>query len=114
MSSSPLTARRVLMTADPIGGVWTYAIELSRALVVRGVEIALATMGAPISRSQRAVVGSIPNAELFENTYKLDWMNQPWDDVDADGDRKRTVSIRPGAPGDDMPALLSKGAECAS
>jgi hypothetical protein len=82
------------MTADPIG-VWTYAIELSRALAARGVEIALATMGAPVSRSQRAEVGSIPNAELFENTYKLEWMNQPWDDVDA-------------------AALLSKGAECAS
>ena len=29
-------ARRILMTADAVGGVWTYATELSRALCERG------------------------------------------------------------------------------
>jgi hypothetical protein len=112
------------MTADPIGGVWTYAIELSRALAARGMEIALATMGAPVCRSRRAEVGSIPNAELFENTYKLEWMNRPWDDVDAAGDwlrgklskRALHVAVRftPSARRDCSPTLLSKGAQCGS
>jgi glycogen synthase len=40
---------RVLITTDTIGGVWTYAMELARALAPRRVEIALATMGAPLT-----------------------------------------------------------------
>ena len=45
--------RKILMTADAIGGVWTYALELVRALAPHGVEIALATMGGPVSPAQR-------------------------------------------------------------
>lgn len=86
MTSSPLFPKRVLMTADTIGGVWTYAMELCRALGEHGIEVALATMGSPLSRSQRAEVGSIPSAELFESSYKLEWMNEPWDDIDAAGE----------------------------
>ena len=37
--------RRILMTADTIGGVWSYALELAQGLVRHGVEVALATMG---------------------------------------------------------------------
>lgn len=78
--------QRVLMTADTVGGVWTYAMELIRALGKRGVTVGLATMGAPLSLSQRAEIGSLPNAEVFESSYKLEWMNEPWDDVHAAGD----------------------------
>src|SRR5436190_23853133 len=38
--------QRVLMTADTVGGVWTYALELARVLCEQEVEITLATMGA--------------------------------------------------------------------
>ena len=41
--------RRILMTADPIGGVWTYAMELARQFGRLEIDIALATMGAPLS-----------------------------------------------------------------
>ena len=44
-SSCPIT-RRILMTADTIGGVWTYALEFARALGPHGIEVTLATMGA--------------------------------------------------------------------
>ena len=36
---------RILMTADAVGGVWNYAMELIKGLSDRGIEIALATMG---------------------------------------------------------------------
>lgn len=39
------TPQRILMTADTVGGVWTYALELAQALDSRGIQIALATMG---------------------------------------------------------------------
>jgi glycosyltransferase involved in cell wall biosynthesis len=69
------------MTADTVGGVWTYAIDLARALAESGVEIALATMGARASEDQRQQAGEIPALELFESTYRLPWMEQPWADV---------------------------------
>ena len=40
-----MPVRRVLMTADTVGGVWTYALELARALAGFGVETTLAVMG---------------------------------------------------------------------
>src|SRR5688572_13448925 len=73
--------RRVLMTADCLGGVWTYALELSRSLTDHGIEIGLATMGAPLSDAQRRQVAGIRGARLFESAYRLEWMEHPW--VDA-------------------------------
>lgn len=74
---------RVLMTADTVGGVWTYACELIRALAVHDVEVTLATMGAPPSRAQQGVIARLPNAELVGSSYALEWMSEPWRDVDA-------------------------------
>ena len=36
--------QKIFMTADTIGGVWTYALELTRALQFFSVEVHLATM----------------------------------------------------------------------
>jgi glycosyltransferase involved in cell wall biosynthesis len=77
---------KVLLTTDTVGGVWTYALELSRALARHDVQIALATMGAPLSPSQRADASRLPNVTLFESAYKLEWMQDPWDDVRQAGD----------------------------
>src|SRR5436305_4387287 len=78
--------RRVLMTADTVGGVWTYALELARGLGERGVEVALATLGAPINELQREKVDRIPNLRVFEGHFKLEWMDDPWRDVEKSGD----------------------------
>ena len=77
---------RVLMTADTVGGVWTYAMELARALGAEGVEVVLATMGGFANAEQRSEARSIPTLELLESEYRLPWMDQPWDDVQAAGD----------------------------
>ncbi|HWI55793.1 MAG TPA: glycosyltransferase family 4 protein [Bacillota bacterium] len=74
------------MTADTVGGVWTYALELARALEPHGVQIALATMGRPLSRNQLREVKARPNIDLFESAFKLEWMEDPWRDVAAAGD----------------------------
>lgn len=76
---------RVLMTADTIGGVWTYAVQLITALRGHGVEIALATMGAPVSDSQRRQAAALDNLTLFESHYRLEWMDDPWSDVEQAG-----------------------------
>lgn len=74
------------MTADTVGGVWTYAIELARALRKENVKIALATMGAPLSPEQWTEARKIANLEIFESEFKLEWMQDAWRDVEAAGD----------------------------
>jgi glycosyltransferase involved in cell wall biosynthesis len=78
--------RQILMTADTVGGVWTYALELTRALAPYGTHVALATMGAPLSEAQRQQVAAIENLALYESTYLLEWMDDPWDDVAKAGE----------------------------
>ncbi len=86
MSESQATPRKVLMTADTVGGVWTHAIELARGLADQGVEVALATMGAPLNDSQREKADRIPRLRVFESTFKVEWMEDPWRDVEKAGD----------------------------
>ncbi|MBW4561504.1 MAG: glycosyltransferase family 4 protein [Mojavia pulchra JT2-VF2] len=78
--------QRILMTADTIGGVWTYALELTKALGEYGVEVAIATMGAPLTSEQRHEVKQITNLTLFESNFKLEWMPNPWQDVQQAGE----------------------------
>ncbi len=78
--------KRILMTADAVGGVWTYALELARALGKHDVEVAIATMGPEPSRAQREEAAAIPNVDLFTSNYKLEWMQNPWDDLRAAGE----------------------------
>src|SRR5688500_2012496 len=77
---------KILLTTDTVGGVWTYAIELARALRPHGVEVALATMGDPVRPEQRRQVEALDNVRLFESTFKLEWMQEPWDDVSRAGE----------------------------
>ncbi|MBV9889976.1 MAG: glycosyltransferase family 4 protein [Rhizobacter sp.] len=77
--------RRVLMTADTVGGVWTHALELARGLAARGIGVHLATMGALPSEGQRAAA-SVPGIVLHASAYRLEWMENPWRSVGAAGD----------------------------
>jgi glycosyltransferase involved in cell wall biosynthesis len=67
---------RILMTADTVGGVWTYALDLAAELGRRGCEVHLATMGPPPRDAP-------PNAHVSE--FRLEWEDDPWDDVDRAG-----------------------------
>jgi glycogen(starch) synthase len=78
--------RKVLMTADTTGDVWTYAVDLAYGLTERGVEVALATMGDPLNVSQREKVERIPRLKVFESTFKTEWMDDPWRDVEKAGE----------------------------
>lgn len=91
---SPVAPRRVLMTADTVGGVWTYALELARALAPHGVEVTLATMGAPLSDAQWAEARALTNLRVEESRFALEWMEDPWDDVRAAGDWLLSLEAR--------------------
>src|SRR3954470_23112152 len=46
--------KRILMTSDAAGGVWTYTIELVSELAARGFEVTVAVMGPAPSAGQIA------------------------------------------------------------
>jgi glycogen synthase len=77
---------KVLMTTDTVGGVWNFCMQLCRALDGFGVEVTLATMGAPLSAAQRAEAHALRNTALRTSTFRLEWMRDPWDDVSRAGD----------------------------
>jgi len=74
------------MTADAVGGVWTYALDLSRGLGEHGVRVCLAVLGPPPSDAQRAEVARLPHVTLYELPGRLEWMDDPWSDVEAAGE----------------------------
>jgi glycosyltransferase involved in cell wall biosynthesis len=77
---------KVLMTADTVGGVWTYSMELCKALQESGVFFYLVTMGAKLSAAQRSDVEALDNVKVYETEYALEWMQEPWQDVDRSGE----------------------------
>jgi hypothetical protein len=77
---------KILMTVDAVGGVWTYALELSRVLAQHDVEIVLACMGPAPNASQLECAGQLPNVSIAVSDYKLEWMADPWADVERAGD----------------------------
>jgi glycogen synthase len=96
MIASAVSPARVLMTGDTVGGVWTYAMVMGRALAESGVVVHLATMGETPSPEQRAEARAITGLELHQSRYRLPWMDQPWDDVRRAGDWLLDLTARLG------------------
>ncbi|WP_200894551.1 glycosyltransferase family 4 protein [Sphingomonas sp. SRS2] len=65
---------RVLMTADAVGGVWSYATDLARGLTSVGLDVDLALLGPSPNQEQIAVVSAIDGVELIDTGADLDWM----------------------------------------
>jgi glycosyltransferase involved in cell wall biosynthesis len=76
----------VLMTGDTVGGAWSYALELAAALAPLGVKVVLATMGEPTTEGQRQEARQLPNLTVVESRYRLEWMEDPWHDLERAGD----------------------------
>lgn len=77
---------RLLMTADTVGGVWQYSLELARALQCYGVEVHVAAMGGPLSPEQRREAASVRNLDVWESSFRLEWMQDAAVDVQAAGE----------------------------
>lgn len=65
---------RLMMTADAVGGIWTYALELATALGQSGVTTLLATMGPAPSPAQYRAAARVAGLELVHQPYRLEWM----------------------------------------
>jgi glycosyltransferase involved in cell wall biosynthesis len=78
-----MTIERVLMTADAVGGVWTYAIELARALTPYGVPTTLVTMGPPPAADQIAEAAAVQGLTVVPTRFALEWTDEAGRDGDA-------------------------------
>jgi glycosyltransferase involved in cell wall biosynthesis len=68
-----LRPARVMMTADAVGGVWTYALDLARGFAARDIETILVTIGPSPNPAQRDAVRSIRSVRLIDSGLPLDW-----------------------------------------
>jgi len=70
------------MSTDAVGGVWTYASDLRAELATVGVEVVLATLGPQ----------SPPGPDGLWLDCRLEWQDDPWDDVQRSGDWLRELA----------------------
>lgn len=89
--------RRVFMTTDAVGGVWTYALDLARGFAKRGIETHLAVLGPSPSRAQLAEASAIPRVELIDTGLALDWTAAHPRDIAATTARLKELAGTSGA-----------------
>jgi glycosyltransferase involved in cell wall biosynthesis len=77
---------KLLMTTDSIGGVWNYSLELCSAFGAHGVRVALAVLGGPPSNAQRQQANRLSNVSVYESSFRLEWMPDPWEDLARAGE----------------------------
>jgi glycosyltransferase involved in cell wall biosynthesis len=82
---SDCEVKRVLMTTDTVGGVWTFTLELARRFSSSGIQVAMATLGGLPNPQQVAEAETIPGLSLLTSDFKLEWMEDPWSDVEESG-----------------------------
>ena len=73
----------VLITADCVGGVWTYVRELATGLVRRGVKITLVSFGEIPTPDQTKWMESFSGIEFHPTGFPLEWMYGVQADLEA-------------------------------
>jgi glycosyltransferase involved in cell wall biosynthesis len=64
-----------MMTTDAVGGVWTFATNLSRELGSGGFEVLLVTLGPRPSAAQREMISGAAGVSLAETDLALEWQD---------------------------------------
>jgi glycosyltransferase involved in cell wall biosynthesis len=77
---SLFTPKKVLMTTDAVGGVWTYSTGLASALASAGMEVHLVTLGPPPRQEKREMLRN-PRVRLIESNLALEWQDAGGDDL---------------------------------
>ncbi len=85
-TTPPAAPGLVLMSAETLGGVWSYAMDLATGLAQAGTRTVLASMGPAPSAAQRAEAAAVPGLILEESTYRLEWMTDADHEVHLAGD----------------------------
>ena len=64
----------ILITADTVGGVWSYTRELVTGLARRGVRVTLVSFGGLPAAAQRAWLEELDGVRYLPTAYRLEWM----------------------------------------
>jgi glycogen(starch) synthase len=81
----------ILVTADTIGGVWTYTRELVTGLAQRGVGVTLVSFGnIPVSGQLEWMEG-LPDLDFRPTAFKLEWMQESEADLAASAEYLQSV-----------------------
>ena len=81
----------VLVTADTIGGVWTYARELVTGLVRRGVRVTLVSLGEIPTPAQTEWLEALRNVDFRATAFRLEWMQEACDDIEASSEFLKAI-----------------------
>jgi glycogen synthase len=84
----------ILMTADSVGGIWNHALELSRGLERGGSTIELVVFGGKLSAEQFAEVSCLANLRCTESDLRLEWMEEPWEDLQRAAELLHTLAMQ--------------------
>jgi glycogen synthase len=87
----------ILMTADTVGGVWTYTRELVTQLSRRGVRITLVSFGEIPSAAQSEWLDSLPYVSYHPTAFRLEWMQEPESDLGESAELLKEIidEVRP-------------------
>jgi glycogen(starch) synthase len=87
----------VLVTADTVGGVWTYARELVTGLSRRGVKVTLVSFGEIPTLGQTEWLDGLRGVEFHPTAFRLEWMQEAESDIEASKEYLRALidEVRP-------------------
>lgn len=71
-----------LVTADTVGGVWTYVRELVTGLVRRGVQVTLVSLGAIPTAQQVSWMEGLSGLDFRATGFQLEWMQDAPEDIE--------------------------------
>jgi len=102
---------RLMMTADAVGGVWTYALDLARGLADVGGETTLVVQGPALSADQARAAKAVPALEVIETGSPLDWTAEAPGEIEDAGRKVRDLAreLRPDMIHLNSPALAAVG-----
>ena len=75
--------KHVLVTADTVGGVWTYVRELVTGLSERGNRVTLVSFGEIPSAEQTEWLDGLKSVDYRPTAFRLEWMQDAEEDLAA-------------------------------
>lgn len=91
-----MSGPHILLTADAVGGVWSYASDLAGGLVREGFRVTVACLGPSPSAGQAEALGR-QGASLVDTGLPLDWTARDGAELSAAGAALRALVADAGA-----------------
>jgi glycogen(starch) synthase len=66
--------RRIMMSTDAVGGVWTFSLELAKGLRHHGIEVLLAVLGPAPDGGRLRAAAQIDGLRIAHRDFPLEWM----------------------------------------